>query len=316
MNDAHGGHRIASGSQGDRTRAAGRGARRATGEVSPSQAIAGWICALAVIGGTIIAIGGPSGAAAGADASPGVSGPADAAGPGAALYLNSCASCHGQQGEGTPVGPSLVGVGAASVDFYVRTGRMPLGAPGQQPVRQKPIFSDEEIAALVDHVAAFGDGPPIPVVRGGGDVARGYKLYTANCAACHAATGAGNAVGGGFAAVGLGNATDVEIGEAVTIGPGVMPPFEFVADDREALIAYIRFLRSAPAPGGAPIGGTGPVAEGFVAVVIGLTGLVLIARFAGSGRSEEDEDPEAEAGAGAAGAATESPGPSANETQP
>jgi ubiquinol-cytochrome c reductase cytochrome c subunit len=180
---------------------------------------------------------------------------------------------------------------------------MPLGAPGQRPVRQDPIFNEEEIQALVEHVASFGDGPAIPVVTGGGDIARGYKLYTANCAACHAATGAGNVVGGGFAAVGLGNATDEQIAEAVTIGPGVMPPFELPAEDQSSLIAYIRFLRSAPTPGGAPIGGTGPVAEGFVAVLIGLTGLVFIARFVGSRRSAEDEDADEGAGGGTSGSA-------------
>lgn len=175
---------------------------------------------------------------------------------------------------------------------------MPLGAPDQRPVRQEPRFSDEQIEALVAYVAAFGDGPPIPVVRGGGDVGQGYELYTANCAACHAATGAGNVVGGGAAAVGLGYATDLEIAEAVIIGPGVMPPFDLTEEDREALIAYIEFLRTAPTPGGAPIGGTGPVAEGFVAVVIGLTGLVLIARFVGSRRSHEPDDETAAADAG------------------
>ena len=57
---------------------------------------------------------------------------------------------------------------------------------------------------------------------------------------------------------------------------------------RDDLIAYVDFLRSSPSPGGAPIGGTGPVAEGFIAVVVGLTGLVLIARFAGSRRDHDD----------------------------
>jgi ubiquinol-cytochrome c reductase cytochrome c subunit len=237
--------------------------------------------------------------------------------PAAALYTQSCASCHGPQGEGTAAGPSLVGVGAASVDFYLRTGRMPLGAPDQRPVRQEPVFGEPEIAALVEYVAAFGaaEGPAIPTVRGGGDVGRGYELYTANCAACHAATGAGNAVGGGFAAVGLGEATEREIAEAMIVGPGVMPPFAFEDEDAEAIIAYIRFLRTAPTPGGAPIGGTGPVAEGFVAVVIGLVGLVLIARFAGSRRSPEEDDAVAESdpGSGTGGAPTggapSAPGP-------
>jgi ubiquinol-cytochrome c reductase cytochrome c subunit len=199
----------------------------------------------------------------------------------ATLYLQNCASCHGPQGEGTAVGPSLIGAGRASVDFYLRTGRMPLGEPGQQPLRQKPVFDEAQIQALVEYVGSWGNGPDIPDVSTTGDVSRGWELYTANCAACHAATGAGNAVGGGFVAVGLGEATDREIGEAMVVSPGVMPKFSFDPSDRDALVAYIRYLRSAPAPGGAPIGGFGPVAEGFVAVAVGLTGVLLLVRFVG-----------------------------------
>lgn len=295
MNVGHRGHRNAStGRQPIR-------ATQVTRDGSPLRTFGGWLCVLAIVGGAVIAFGGAPG--------PGTRDPvaretvatAAEAIPAAALYTQSCASCHGPQGEGTAAGPSLVGVGAASVDFYLRTGRMPLGAPEQRPVRQDPIFSEAEIAALVEYVAAFGagEGPGIPTVRGGGDVGRGYELYTANCAACHAATGAGNAVGGGFAAVGLGDATEREIAEAMIVGPGVMPPFAFEDEDAEAIIAYIRFLRTAPTPGGAPIGGTGPVAEGFVAVVIGLVGLVLIARFAGSQRSPGEDDPDADPDKGA-----------------
>lgn len=175
-----------------------------------------------------------------------------------------------------------MGVGAASVDFYLRTGRMPLGAPGQRPQRQDPAFDDSEIRALVEYVTAFGgDGPPIPQVTLGGDVHRGWELYTANCAACHAATGAGNAVGGGFVAYGLGQADPVEVAEAMLIGPGAMPRFDFGEEDRDAIVAYVEYLKTTDSPGGAPIGGFGPVAEGFVAVFVGLAALVVVARFVG-----------------------------------
>lgn len=208
---------------------------------------------------------------------------------GASLYLQNCASCHGQGGEGVQgLGPSLIGVGAASADFYLRTGRMPLGAPDQRPIRQEPVFDDEQIAALVGTVAAFGPGPEIPQVSAGGDVRRGWELYQASCAACHAASGTGNAVGGGAVAVGLGHASPTEVAEAMLIGPGVMPRFEFEAQDRDAILAYVRFLQTAPNPGGAPIGGFGPVAEGFVSVVIGSILVLLAVRFVGR-RSHEGE---------------------------
>jgi ubiquinol-cytochrome c reductase cytochrome c subunit len=223
----------------------------------------------------------------------------------ATLYLQNCASCHGPQGEGTSAGPTLRGVGAAAADFNLSTGRMPLGAPGQRPIRQTPKFDQAQIAALVAYVASFGGGPGIPQVSTGGDIHRGFELYNANCAACHAATGAGNAVGGGFFAVGLGRASDQQIGEAMIAGPGVMPKFAITGADRDALVAYIRYLRSAPTPGGAPIGGIGPVAEGFVAVVIGLSALALAAAFVGRRRRGDLGVDRGPAGEGAAGATAE-----------
>jgi quinol---cytochrome-c reductase cytochrome c subunit len=251
--------------------------RGAVAPVRRMRGAGGWVAVAAAAAGLLfIAAASPGPSSSGEPAAGGA-----VRGDGAALYLQNCASCHGPQGQGGAGGPSLVSAGAAGADFYLSTGRMPLGAPGQRPTRQQPRFDEVQIQALVDHVAGFDQGPPIPQVRGNGDVHRGLELYTANCAACHAATGVGNAVGGGFAAAGLGQATDRQIAEAMLIGPGVMPRFQFSDADRDAIIAYLGYLRTVPSPGGAPIGGVGPVAEGFVSVVLGLTSLVLIARFVG-----------------------------------
>jgi len=38
------------------------------------------------------------------------------------IFLKGCSSCHGLNLEGGAVAPSLIGVGAASVDFQVGTG--------------------------------------------------------------------------------------------------------------------------------------------------------------------------------------------------
>ena len=49
---------------------------------------------------------------------------------GRALFAVGCSSCHGLNGEGQSSGeiqgPPLAGVGAASVEFQVGTGRMPM----------------------------------------------------------------------------------------------------------------------------------------------------------------------------------------------
>jgi ubiquinol-cytochrome c reductase cytochrome c subunit len=257
--------------------------------------LAGLAAAAGLAIGILAAIGAARAAPAAAQATDQVT-----AQEGARLYIENCATCHGPRGEGTLIGPRLIGVGPASVDFYLRTGRMPLGAPNQQARRGEPIFNEGQIAAIVQYVASFGgDGPPIPSVRPGGDVRKGWELYTTNCAACHAATGAGNAVGGGFVAYGLGQATDLEIAEAMLIGPGAMPRFQFTDEERDAIIAYVDYLRTAPAPGGAPIGGFGPVAEGFVAVFVGLTGLVLVAMFVGRRSHAGEPGPPTDGVAGA-----------------
>lgn len=200
---------------------------------------------------------------------------------GANLYLQNCASCHGPEGQGGEAGPPLVTAGAAGADFYLRTGRMPLGAPGQPPQRGEPAFDEEEIAALVEHVASLGRGPAIPQVTEGGDLHRGFELYTANCASCHGASGSGNAVGGGAAAANLHQANGLDVAEAMIVGPGVMPRFDFGQRDQDAIVAYVLFLQNAPSPGGVPLGGFGPVSEGFVAVFVGLGVFVLVARFVG-----------------------------------
>jgi ubiquinol-cytochrome c reductase cytochrome c subunit len=148
-------------------------------------------------------------------------------------------------------------------------------------IRHDPRLTDAQIRALTDLVASFGDGPAIPQVTGGGDVGRGNELYIANCAACHGATGTGNAIGGGTAAANLHEATPLEIVEAMRVGPGAMPEFAFGDADEAAIVAYVQYLRSAPSPGGLSLGGLGPVPEGFVAVAIGLVLLVGAAILTG-----------------------------------
>jgi ubiquinol-cytochrome c reductase cytochrome c subunit len=234
--------------------------------------------AIALVGGVAAWLGSPSTPVAGSGTGlPTGASPVVEAGRG--LFVANCASCHGVQGEGGGAGPSLVGVGAASADFYLRTGRMPLSAPGQRVVRQPPHFDEAGIEALVAYVASLGPGPSVPQVAGGGDIRRGWQLFQANCAACHNATGSGNAIGGGYVAVGLGDADARTIGEATVIGPGAMPAFGFDPEAQAALAAYIRWLSEEPAPGGAAIGQTGPVAEGFVAVAVGLPLLILASLF-------------------------------------
>jgi ubiquinol-cytochrome c reductase cytochrome c subunit len=203
---------------------------------------------------------------------------------GADLFQASCASCHGQGGEGTPNGPSLTGAGAAAADFMLRTGRMPLPEPGQPVRRRTPVFVEDDIQALVAFVASLGQGPPIPNVQvdSATDTAAGRAAYIGTCAACHGAGATGDAVGGGQIAPPLLDTAPTQVGEAIRLGPGAMPAFDArqISDAQLSQIAaYLRFLKTSAAPGGATVGGVGPVAEGYVGWLVYLVALVGITRW-------------------------------------
>jgi len=207
----------------------------------------------------------------------------DAVEAGEELFLTGCVSCHGPGGVGTDQGPTLIGVGAAAADFMLRTGRMPLAVPGQQPPRKEPAYGDEDITYLVAYVASLGPGPEIPDVDPErGDMAMGGELYRENCAACHQAAGSGGALSYGRHAPSLHEATATEIAEAPRIGPGQMPVFgpEVISDsDLDSLALYVLQLDDPADPGGLSLGRIGPVAEGFVAILIGLGTLIVVARW-------------------------------------
>lgn len=208
------------------------------------------------------------------------------------LFLGSCASCHGSDGGGTDAGPSLEEAGAASADFQLRTGRMPLNDPDSPTVRKPPAFDDEEIDALVAYVASLGDGPEIPIVDpDAGDVSTGQLLFIDNCAACHGATANGGAVGPDALAPSLYEATDVQIAEATIAGPGEMPKFTFDDEELNDIVAFVAELRAEAPPGGADIGGVGPVPEGLIAWGVGVIALTAICFVIGSRRGvKETED--------------------------
>ena len=206
---------------------------------------------------------------------------------GARLFATGCASCHGPEGEGTENAPSLVGVGTAAADFMLSTGRMPLADPDQEPTRQPPKYSAEEIEALVAYVASLGPGgESIPFVSlEGGDLALGRDLYSGNCLACHGAGAQGASVGAGQLAPSLHRATPVQVAEAVRVGPGPMPPFgDELIDQRQldSLVGYVMNLRTESNPGGLDLGRVGPVVEGFVGWVVGLGLLLLVIRLTGT----------------------------------
>jgi ubiquinol-cytochrome c reductase cytochrome c subunit len=223
--------------------------------------------------------------------------PKGLAAEGYALYGANCATCHGSLGAGIlprpgqrgsghteSAGPPLRGVGALAADFYLRTGYMPLRAPGEQPSRSRVLFSEHEIRALVAYVASLGKGPAIPKPHPErGNLANGRRLYTEHCAGCHQVVAEGGYVTGARVPP-LEDATSVQIAEAVRVGPYVMPKFsKRTITDREldSIVAYVNYAKAPDDRGGWSLGHLGPMPEGIVTWWIAAAILVALCMLLG-----------------------------------
>ncbi len=214
------------------------------------------------------------------------------------LFLIGCASCHGKNAEGIQTkrdgnyGPTLVGVGAAAVDFQVGTGRMPMAAAGPQAPRKAPEYTAEETSQLAAFIASLAPGPAIPegeyldyksVTAEG--LAEGGEFFRTNCTACHNSVGAGGALPSGRYAPTLKGVDAKHIYEAMTTGPQQMPVFAdttITPEEKKNVIAYIKKIQSQPEYGGMAGGGHGPVVDGLWTWVIGIGGLVGFAIWIGA----------------------------------
>ncbi len=221
------------------------------------------------------------------------------------LFEESCSSCHGFDARGVGgQGPTLRGAGAGAADFYLRTGRMPLqGQPGEQPLRAQPRYPNGQIRALVAYVGSLG-GPGIPRVDPQrGSRSEGMQLFTSSCAGCHAISGKGGVAIGGYAPP-LGEATPVQVAEAVRIGPFLMPAFgpRQISDEQlDSIIRYVQLTQSPDDRGGWGIGHIGPVPEGLAAWALAVVALLLVTRLIGERGADGEAGPSAGAPQGGQG---------------
>ena len=199
------------------------------------------------------------------------------------LFIANCKTCHGANAEGSPNGPSLIGVGASAVDFQVGTGRMPLQMHGPQGQVKKPQFSQDEIDQMAAYVASLGPGPSLPdeeyLDASKGDPAAGGGLFRTNCAMCHNVVGAGGALTRGKYAPNLSEVSEKHLYQAMQTGPQNMPIFNdanLTLEQKRDVIAYVRTVSEPPSPGGFKLGSIGPVAEGLFIWFFGLGAVVGI----------------------------------------
>ncbi|WBB67194.1 cytochrome c [Micromonospora sp. WMMD812] len=206
-----------------------------------------------------------------------------AAAEGKALFDVSCVTCHGRNAQGVEGrGPSLIGVGAASVEFQVSSGRMPLARQEAQAHRKPPLFTDEQTRQLGEYIQELGGGPVVPNgddLRSEGDVAAGGELFRINCSQCHAFGGGGGALSSGKFAPSLHPASDRQIYAAMLSGPQNMPVFgdnQITPEQKADIIAYIQeTLKHDQDPGGFNLGRYGPSTEGLAIFLVGIVALVF-----------------------------------------
>ncbi|NNN15466.1 MAG: c-type cytochrome [Acidimicrobiaceae bacterium] len=216
--------------------------------------------------------------------------PSNLAAEGNSIFQENCASCHGSQAEGSARGPNLQGLGAATIDFWVSTGRMPLADPTVQAIQKPSRFNRQQTLALDSYVASLAPGGvAIPDVNlPSADLARGAALFSTNCAACHTITGAGDALASNVYAPSLKPVDATQIAEAIRTGPANMPRFgpgtltnQQVAD----IVSYVEYLHHPNDAGGIALGHVGPVTEGFIGIFVGL-GVLMLAGFWIGGRAK------------------------------
>ena len=193
------------------------------------------------------------------------------------LFQANCSTCHGMQAQGSGSGPSLIGVGAAAVDFQVGTGRMPMQMQGPQAPVKPEQFSQEQTDQLAAYVASLGAGPTVPEEEyldiAEGDSANGAKVFLANCAMCHNAAGQGGALTRGKYAPSLMGVSEKHIYEAMQTGPQNMPVFNdanITPEEKQDVITYLKTLDNNTTVGGFSLGSLGPVSEGLFIWTIGL----------------------------------------------
>ncbi len=202
------------------------------------------------------------------------------------LYLTGCSTCHGLNLAGGAGGPSLIGVGASAVIFQVESGRMPLVAGTQQAPRKPSKYTIAEIDQLAAYIQANGGGPTLPPGDlSDGELALGFELFRTNCASCHNFAGSGGALTYGKYAPDLKPASERVIYTAMQTGPESMPRYadtQITPEEKKAIVRYVDYITSSEDPGGASLGRYGPISEGLVAWLVGITALVAVSLWIGA----------------------------------
>jgi ubiquinol-cytochrome c reductase cytochrome c subunit len=210
------------------------------------------------------------------------------------LYQQNCEACHGATANGVPPPgtpgagfPNLRGLGPATYDFWIESGRMPAtDTKLTQPLRRKPKLDHIQALAISAYLNSLQPATPYyPIVNlNGADLSDGAALFALNCAACHTITGDGDALALNTYSPSLRNIPATQVAEALRTGPANMPIFSGNLTDAQLrdVVAYVvRKIQHPQNPGGLGLGGLGPVGEGFIGLALGVGLMALIGFWVG-----------------------------------
>lgn len=203
---------------------------------------------------------------------------------GQAIFLERCAKCHGDRGEGVS---GVVGIGGPNIQAVHNPGEviaaMEVG-PSHMP-SFAALLSIDEMRVVADYVTQKIAVIPL----GGGNLPEGGKLFRVYCAPCHQAAVRGGALTfTGINAPALTSKSAAIVAGTVRWGPGPMPSFPpSVLNDEQlnSIVKYVEAIQQPPNPGGRPLHWLGPVAEGFAAwiALFGLLGITVWIEWGGKG---------------------------------
>jgi ubiquinol-cytochrome c reductase cytochrome c subunit len=213
---------------------------------------------------------------------------------GEALYAQNCQACHGVLANGVPPPgtpgkgfPNLIGLGPATYDFWIESGRMPAASTTVTQAPRGPAkLNHMQAIAISAYLNSLQPATPyLPYVNlKGADLSDGAALFALNCAACHTITGDGDALAYKTFAPSMRNVPATQVAEALRTGPANMPVFTGNLTDRQLrdVVAYVTERIEHPQnPGGIGLGGLGPVGEGFIGLALGVGLLALLGFWVG-----------------------------------
>ena len=142
----------------------------------------------------------------------------------------NCASCHGVEANGVPANgtagafPDLVGLGPATIDFWIDSGRMPDKDTSRRRGAASPAGARPPTRLWRSRRGSTRSSPSYPYIPTpnlkNANAADGAALFALNCAACHTIEGDGDALAYSTFAPSLRNIPAFQVAEAIRTGPG------------------------------------------------------------------------------------------------